>query len=216
MGISVEIKISPKGSPMKDIVTKLFGILLYICVCISIILGLFYFIGYLPISLFVIGIILLLSLYFADMSLWHNYYGQVKDKSHKYLIGLVCLAVISTFVYNKIQQSKHHFDINSQYCDKEFDFKGYIYAFPDDTKSKNYRLVADFSKVEDYDTDTEDREHYYHYITLNRIYFNNGGYIDFENCNEVNKDGELFSCTAINDDRDWSFRFYGEQIKDKK
>jgi hypothetical protein len=74
-------------------------------------------------------------------------------------------------------------------------YYGYIYAFPDASRAKNYRLK--FKKLED---------GFY-------LFFPNGGSKYFEYCEEFNSKGELFGCETENDTRDWNFRFYNERVK---
>ncbi len=115
-------------------------------------------------------------------------------------IGFLLILSLVVFTFTNFFGNE---DINSIFCKNELKFKGYVYAFPDDTKDKNYRLKADMYKDgNDYGVD--------------RIYFYNGGYIDFESCEEGNKDGYGFYCTPLKDERNWTFMFYGEQIKNKK
>lgn len=115
-------------------------------------------------------------------------------------VGFLLLISIVVFTYTSFFGNE---DINSIFCKNELKFKGYVYAFPDDTKDKNYRLKADVQK---------DGNEY----SIDRIYFYNGGYIEFESCEDGNKGGNSFYCTPVNDERDWTFRFYGEMIKEKK
>ena len=112
-------------------------------------------------------------------------------------IGILLIFFFVVFCYTSTFGNE---DVNSIFSKSEFNFKGYVYAFPDSTKDKNYRLKADMHK---------DGEYY----EVNRIYFYNGGYIDFEDCEDGNKDGEMFYCAPIDDERDWGFRFYGDIIK---
>ena len=77
----------------------------------------------------------------------------------------------------------------------------YIYAFPNKNYAKNYRIRAEV----DYNSE------YGYQVT--KIYFNNGGYIEFNYCEDGNTKGDLFYCEAINDERDWYFRYYGEKVE---
>lgn len=113
---------------------------------------------------------------------------------------IVWIIIVAYVVIVCVARKFGNDDINSALCKSEFNFKGYVYAFPDSEKTKNYRLVADMYKSEGY---------YY----VDRIHFKNGGYIDFDDCEEGNKNGEAFYCTPVDDERDWSFRFYGEMAK---
>ena len=75
-------------------------------------------------------------------------------------------------------------------------YEGYIYAFPDSNRAKNYRLK--FKKTE-----------YGFYL-----FFPNGGSKYFENCEDFNLEGNRFSCFTENDTRDWEFRCYNIDIKE--
>lgn len=93
-------------------------------------------------------------------------------------------------------------DINSFFAKNLINFKGYVYAFPNESNAKNYRLKADMVK---------DGNAY----GILAIYFNNGGYIDFDWDTErdsLSKNGEII-CKKDENDKEWCFRFYGEQIK---
>lgn len=75
-------------------------------------------------------------------------------------------------------------------------YEGYIYAFPDSDRAKNYRLK--FKKTEN---------GFY-------MFFPNGGSIYFEDCEEFNLEGDSFSCYTEKDTRDWEFRCYERDIKE--
>lgn len=70
----------------------------------------------------------------------------------------------------------------------------YIYAFPDVFKQKNYRLKAKMI-----------------YNKWIRIYFNNGGSILFDDCDEMYSNGDFFNCYSSEKDERWYFRYYGEK-----
>ena len=84
--------------------------------------------------------------------------------------------------------------------------QSYVYAFPNKDYAKCYRVKADL----DYDYDSDDR------FQISKIYFSNGGYIEFNFCEDGNKKGDLFYCEASNDERDWYFRYYGEKVSNKE
>ena len=84
---------------------------------------------------------------------------------------------------------------------KNYHTFSYIYAFPNKNYAKNYRIRAEV----DYNSE------YGYQVT--KIYFNNGGYIEFNYCEDGNTKGDLFYCEAINDERDWYFRYYGEKVE---
>ncbi|MBO6273314.1 hypothetical protein J6O48_11120 [bacterium] len=117
----------------------------------------------------------------------------------------ICLGILFVFslILFCLTEKSGNQNINSIFCKREFDFKGFVYAFPDGTKTKNYRLKADMYK---------DGDKYGIYT----LYFNNGGCIDFDSCEDGNKNGDDFYCIPTKDNRDWYFKFYGEQIKNKK
>ena len=83
----------------------------------------------------------------------------------------------------------------TQIYNEKAKYQGYVYAFPDE-RAKNYRLVADIEEN-----------------NIKRIYFYNGGYIDFYTCDYFNSKGETFSCEPTEDERNWDFRYYGERVK---
>lgn len=78
--------------------------------------------------------------------------------------------------------------------------QAYVYAFPNKEYSKNYRLKADM----DYDSESG--------YQVSKIYFDNGGYIEFNFCEDGYKKGDLFFCEADNDEQEWHFRYYGEKV----
>ncbi len=73
--------------------------------------------------------------------------------------------------------------------------KIYVYAFPDDTKAKNYRLKAKL--LPNYNL---------------TVYFENGGYLFFEDCENFNKKGKYFYCYNEKNNETWHFKYYGEKI----
>ena len=79
--------------------------------------------------------------------------------------------------------------------------QSYVYAFPNEDYAKNYRVKADL----EYDSETG--------YQVSKIYFDNGGSIEFNSCEDGNKKGNLFYCVADNDERDWAFRYYGEKVQ---
>lgn len=106
-------------------------------------------------------------------------------------------------------------DIKSIFKRSNFNLEGYVYAFPNSHNAKSYRLKADL---------TSNNILFYQKFWVDKIYFNNGGYIDFTN-QEYYEDKEslddkgTLACGYYednNDDKNWCFRFYGEQIKEKK
>jgi len=90
-------------------------------------------------------------------------------------------------------------DINSIFARREFDFRGYVYAFPNKNHDKNYHLKADMRK---------EGSSYF----VNRIYFYNGGSIEFDFDEPLDKKGDMV-CDYGYDENEWCFRFYGEMIK---
>ena len=95
-------------------------------------------------------------------------------------------------------------DINSLFARKEFDFMGYVYAFPNKNNDKSYRLKANMEK---YGND----------FYVSKIYFYNGGSITFDIDYgyemSLDKKGRMACQYHENEDKEWCFRFYGEQIK---
>ena len=79
--------------------------------------------------------------------------------------------------------------------------QSYVYAFPNKKYSKNYRLKADVN----YNSESG--------YQVSKIYFDNGGYIEFISCENGHKKGDLFYCVADNDERNWAFRYYEEQVQ---
>lgn len=94
-------------------------------------------------------------------------------------------------------------NINSIFAKRDFDFQGYVYAFPDSNDDKNYRLKADISKN-------------HNEYRVNRIYFKNGGYIDFKDHDSdpiYKNTGQCGDSVTDDEDNDWCFIFYGEQVQ---
>ena len=79
--------------------------------------------------------------------------------------------------------------------------QSYVYAFPNKDNAKSYRVKADL----DYDSDSG--------MQVSKIYFNNGGYIEFDFCEDGFKFGDLFVCEPVNNEKDWYFRYYGEKVE---
>lgn len=119
---------------------------------------------------------------------------------HIVLWSIIILLCASPFYFSKFGNK----DINSLFCRHEFDFKGYVYAFPNYNYDKNYRLEADIHKIGSR-------------YEVKRIYFSNGGYLDinneYENDDPLRKNGKL-SCDGYYDTngKEWYFRFYGETL----
>lgn len=108
-----------------------------------------------------------------------------KDTKNELFVNIVLYSFVCLFLYG----------ICTQIYNEKIKYQGYVYAFPDD-KAKNYRLVADIEEN-----------------NIKRIYFYNGGYIDFYTCDYFNSKGETFSCEPTEDERNWDFRYYGEKVK---
>lgn len=88
--------------------------------------------------------------------------------------------------------------------------RNYVYACPDDDNSvKCYEITADYYR--DCEDEGNGGSSCYSYIT--KMYFPNGGYVEFDNCDE-NK--ESLTCWPI-DDRDgvWKIQLTGEKTKEK-
>ena len=88
-------------------------------------------------------------------------------------------------------------NLNSFWVKRCIKFSGYVFAFPNAKYDKNYRLRADMEKV---------ANRYY----VNRIYFYNGGYIDFE---PDEQEDILDNKGSMSCNETWCFRFYGEEAK---
>lgn len=137
---------------------------------------------------------------------WNDSFEKKENNNiniSRFLEIIIALVFATTFLYgNK--------DIKSIFKRCSFDFQGYVYAFPNSHNAKSYRLKADL---------TSDNILFYQKFRLEKIYFNNGGYIDFtDKYGELDDKGTL-ACGYYeddNEDKEWCFRFYGEQIKDKK
>lgn len=82
--------------------------------------------------------------------------------------------------------------------------QSYVYAFPNADYAKNYRVKADL------EFDSEDG------YQVSKIYFDNGGYIEFNSCVDGYEKGDMFFCEANNDEKEWGFRYYEEKIPNKK
>lgn len=116
--------------------------------------------------------------------------------------SLLPIIVIFLFVFIGIIEKFGIENPNSILAKREFDFKGYVYAFPNEKYDKNYHLEADILK---------EGSRYY----VQRIYFYNGGYIDFDYDEElsISKGGKMTCGYYENENKEWCFRFYGDLVK---
>lgn len=129
------------------------------------------------------------------------WYGISRKKHKNFYYFLIFILVIYPYTLGKFIGRTEH-------------FSGYVYAFPDINKAKNYRLRADMTKTRNL-------------IFVNKIYFNNGGYITFDedyNLEQSDEDNPLYiipgnsSCVIHYDadnDQEWCIRYFGEEIKNK-
>ena len=135
-------------------------------------------------------------------------------KGNNYIMHIsVIFALIIEIIFT-ITYFYGNTDIKGIFKRGNFGFKGYVYAFPNSNNAKSYRLKADL---------TSNNILFYQYFRVDKIYFNNGGYIDFTNQYYGDKESldakGTLACGYYeddNEDKEWCFRFYGEQIKEKK
>lgn len=194
---------------MKDFFEKItiaFGMLLLL---IGLLCAIYFYYMLLCEPIILIGVILfiiaIISFKQSNIEIWKPECENTRNKIKEFFGHFACWLILCFVIGAIIVYNFGSKDVKSPFAKGEFDFNGYVYAFPDSRNDKNYRLVADMTKNDGY-------------YQVNRIYFSNGGHIDFEDCEGGNKDGEAFFCTPINDDseRDWCFIFYGDMVKDKK
>jgi hypothetical protein len=93
----------------------------------------------------------------------------------------------------------------------------YVFACPINNTSKCYRVRADYVPKDCADTEWDNRGAHGGQCTdpyIEKIYFENGGYINFGNCDMENKD--KWTCYAENsDDGTWSLQI-SDTIRIKK
>lgn len=70
---------------------------------------------------------------------------------------------------------------------QDYEAKMIVRLYPDDSEAKNYELPADISKLDGY-------------YRLDRVYWPNGGYVDFDDCDVVID--EKSTCSYLPDDAD--------------
>lgn len=146
---------------------------------------------------YLLTIILISYFYFIKVnedinSAFINLYKSL-EKALPYIIGCIILFYIGPAYW---------FDIllNGKPLKREYR-QSYVYAFPNKDNAKSYRVKADL----DYDSDSG--------MQVLKIYFNNGGYIEFDFCEDGFKFGDLFVCEPVNNEKDWYFRYYGEKVE---
>ena len=156
--------------------------------------------------IYLLTIISIIYFYFIkrneeSKSAFLNFYKSLKE-ALPYIIGCIILFYLGPALWFNIllNEKKYH--------------QSYVYAFPDKDNAKSYRVKADLEYEYDYDYDEDygySKNDYGYQIT--KIYFDNGGYIEFNFCEKGNNKGNLFYCEADNDNRDWYFRYYGEKVE---
>ena len=113
------------------------------------------------------------------------------------LFLVVCLLLCSKSTYSRIEGDEI---IDSFFEKPEYRAKYYVNLFSETSKSKNYRLVADVHVYQETEEGYDDKSHTYKVISIERVYFNNGGYLYFDDC--LAKIGEKTYCTDQNG-KDW-------------
>ena len=129
--------------------------------------------------------------------------SEIKEKFDTFLpafprfLGAFCALIIHLAIPTCMLCGLYQKSYPSEYQYQQ----SYIYAFPNADYAKNYRLKANV----DYDSETG--------YQVSKIYFDKGGSIEFNSCEDGNKKGNLFYCVSDNDERDWAFRYYGEKVQ---
>lgn len=95
------------------------------------------------------------------------------------LFLVICLLVWSKNTYSRIDGDE---SIGSFFEKPEYRTKYYVNLFPEASKSKNYRLAAEIHVYEESDEDYEGNSHAYKVISIEKVYFNNGGFLYFDDC----------------------------------
>ena len=150
---------------------------------------------------YLIFLIFLLPPYLLAYCICHLRFNEkienaFKTKTQQFcLLFMIIIWICGLLVIEKFGSK----DINSIFARREFDFRGYVYAFPNKNHDKNYHLKADMRK---------EGSSYF----VNRIYFYNGGSIEFDNDEPLNKKGKMV-CDYGYDENEWCFRFYGDMVK---
>lgn len=94
------------------------------------------------------------------------------------LFLVTCLLFFSKHTYSRINGDQA---FNSFFEKPEYHTKYYVNLFPETSKSKNYRLVADIHVYEE-EEEYDDKSYLYKVISIEKVYFNNGGYLYFDDC----------------------------------
>lgn len=131
------------------------------------------------------------------------------------------LAIYLLFSWGKNSYIRSYGDeiIGSYFEKSQYKTKYYVNVFPDDNESKNYRLQADihvYSDTEEGET-SEDRFGQEHtetyttkYIILEKVFWPNGGYLDFDDCQlEI---GDKVYCSD-QDGRYWYIELTNEKVR---
>lgn len=127
-----------------------------------------------------------------------NDVGILATKKEKILVYGMCFLISVGYLTMKDYWGSN--TIGSFFSRNEFEAQYYVNIFPEDSKSKNYRLIAD---VHQYDGNT---------IFLKKVYWPNGGYSTFEDLG----DGLCFEyATSWIDDnkRVWRVELTHDKVK---
>lgn len=131
------------------------------------------------------------------------------------------LAIYLLFAWGKNSYIRTYGDeiIGSYFEKSEYNTQYYVNVFPDDEGSKNYRLPAEihvYSETEEGET-SEDRFGQEHtetyttkYIIIEKAFWPNGGYLDFDDCQlEI---GDKVLCSD-QEGRDWYIELTNEKVR---
>lgn len=131
------------------------------------------------------------------------------------------LAIYLLFAWGKNSYIRSYGDeiLGSYFEKSEYKTQYYVNVFPDDEGSKNYRLPADihvYSETEEGET-SEDRFGQEHtesyttkYIIVDKVFWPNGGYLDFDDCQlEI---GDKVLCSD-QEGRDWYIELTNEKVR---
>lgn len=131
------------------------------------------------------------------------------------------LAIYLLFAWGKNSYIRSYGDeiLGSYFEKSEYKTQYYVNVFPDDEGSKNYRLPADihvYTETEEGET-SEDRFGQEHtetyttkYIIIDKVFWPNGGYLDFDDCQLEMGDKVLCS---DQEGRDWYIELTNEKVR---
>lgn len=188
----------------------------------------------LPVSFIFYELIVLLSLigcvYVALKQFFIGFRNnQLNDlgASHSALsfivIGHLILAyLLFAWAKNSISRNYGEERLGSFFEKPEYKTQYYVLIFPDNSISKNYKLVADIevsSEIDSYEDDDGSgigvfaypitRSYSHRLINIDKVYLPNGGYLTFDDC-ELEKNAKAY-CTD-QDGRQWTIELTPEKV----